>query len=268
MTILLRAFPAFFRAHLGTMLQYRGEILLWAVWGLVNPAVLYAMWSAAAQGSGGTIAGFSPGELAAYFFAIMIIGHTTTAWDTYEMGFQVRTGKLSPQILRPILPIWSALASNMAYKVATFAFVAPMWALFAWVVRPTFHAPAWQVALAVLTIILAGLLNFVLGYVVALVAFWTPKLDAVGEVYFGVAVILGGRFSPLGTFPRPIYLLARILPFRWMYSYPAELLTGKIVGFGPIFGGLAAQLAWLIGVVIVFRIAWQAAVKRYTAVSG
>ena len=268
MTTVLRAFPAFLRAGIGTMLQYRGEILLWAIWGLVNPLVLYAMWTAAATGAGGSIAGYSRGELAAYFFAIMIIGHVSTAWDTYEMGFQVRTGKLSPQLLRPILPIWAALANNVAYKIATLAFLAPMWTLCAFILRPQIHAPAWQIAFGVLTIAMAGILNFIMGYTVALIAFWTPKLDAVGEVYFGVAMFLGGRFAPLAMLPNQVYWIAKFLPFRWMFGYPAEVISGRITDPTQIAIGFLMQCAWLAGLVILFRIVWEAAVRRYTAVSG
>ena len=47
---IIRAFLAYLRAHVGVMLHYRGEILLWSMWGIINPAVLYAMWSSAAAG--------------------------------------------------------------------------------------------------------------------------------------------------------------------------------------------------------------------------
>lgn len=269
MTTILRAFPAFLRVYIGVMLQYRGEIILWAIWGLVNPAVLFAMWSAAAEGRpDNQIAGFSRGELAAYYFTIMIIGHLSTAWDTYEMGYRIRSGELSSKLLRPILPIWEAMANNMAYKIATLGFLAPMWAICFWLYAPDFRAPAWQIALGVLSIILAGVLNFVLGYVVALIAFWTPKLDAVGEVYFGLSMFLGGRFCPREALPGPVLWLAELLPFRWMFAFPAELTMGKMTDTGQIASGLAMQLIWLAALVVVFRISWQAAVKRYSAVSG
>lgn len=269
MTTVLRAFPAFLRVYIGVMLQYRAEIILWAIWGLVNPAVLYAMWSAAAESQPGhQIAGFSKGQLAAYYFAIMIIGHITTAWDTYEMGYRIRSGELSAKLLRPILPIWESMANNLAYKIATLGFLAPMWAICFWLYAPDFRAPPWQIALGILSISLAGAMNFVFGYVVALIAFWTPKLDAVGEVYFGLSMFLGGRFCPLEALPGPVLWVAKFMPFRWMFAYPAELLAGKITDPGQIVNGLIMQLAWLAALVVVFRISWQAAVKRYSAVSG
>ena len=269
MTTILRAFAAFLRVYIGVMLQYRGEIILWAIWGLVNPAVLFAMWSAAAQGRpDGQIAGFSKGELAAYYFTIMIIGHITTAWDTYEMGYRVRSGELSAKLLRPILPIWESMANNLAYKIATLGFLAPMWAICFWLYAPEFRAPPWQIAFGIVTIVLAGALNFVLGYVVSLIAFWTPKLDAVGEVYFGMSMFLGGRFSPLLALPTVILAVAETLPFRWMFAYPAEVLTGKMTDPVQMMNGLAMQLGWLVALVLIFRVSWAAAIKRYSAVSG
>jgi ABC-2 type transport system permease protein len=267
--VVLRSFAAFLRAAVGTMLQYRGEIILWAIWGLINPAVLYAIWSAAAESNvDQTLAGFSRGQFAAYYFCIMIIGHFTTAWDAYELGYLIRSGSLSPQLLRPILPIWSALAANMAYKITTLAFVGPMWALFFWIVRPTFEAATWQIVLGIVATMLAGLLNFLLGYVVALVSFWSPKLDAVGEAYFGIGMIFGGRFAPLAALPGILYQAAYILPFRWMYAFPAELMMGKIKTPAEALSGLTIQLVWLLGIVFVFRFGWKAAVKHYSAVSG
>lgn len=269
MTTILRAFPAFLRVYIGVMLQYRAEIILWAIWGLVNPAVLYAMWSAAAASQASNqIAGFSKAQLAGYYFSIMIIGHVTTAWDTYEMGYRVRSGELSAKLLRPMLPIWEAMANNLAYKIATLWFLGPMWAICFYFYAPEFRAPPWQILLGIFSIGLAGALNFVLGYVVALIAFWTPKLDAVGEVYFGLSMFLGGRFSPLEALPGPIYWAARFMPFRWMFAYPAELVSGKLTDGGQILSGLVMQLAWLAALIVVFRISWGAAVKRYSAVSG
>ena len=275
----LRAFLAYLRAAIGVMLQYRGEILLWAIWGLVNPAVLYAMWTAAAaSNAGGTVAGFDRGEIAAYYFIIMIVGHVTAAWDAYEMGYLIRTGRLSPLLLRPVLPIWQAIAGNLAYKVTTLAFVVPMWCLFAWVVKPTFHTEFWQLGLGAVALLLAALLNFMMGYVVALIAFWAVKLDAVGEIYFGLSMFLGGRFAMLEALPRPIRLIAEALPFRWINAFPAQLLMGR--GYNPTAAapaslrvadaltGIGVQLAWLVFTIVVFRILWTAAVKRYTAVSG
>jgi ABC-2 type transport system permease protein len=266
---LYRAFAAQLRADVSVMLHYRAEILLWATWGLVNPAVLYALWRAAAGGhASGAIAGYDRGEIAAYFLMIMIVGHFTTAWDVHDMGYHVRSGSMSAKLLRPILPIWDALAVNLSYKIATIAFVTPSWLLFAWFVTPTFHAGLWQITLGLISILLASLLNFVLGYVIALIAFWSPKLDSVGELYFGAGMLFGGRFCPLPALPSLLSGIADWLPFKWMFSFPSELMIGRVTRLSDAWTGIAIQLVWLVVLIVVFQFAWRAAVKRYTAVSG
>jgi len=264
-----RTLAAFLRASIGVMLTYRGEIILWALWGLVNPAVFYALWSAAAQSStGGQIADFDRGQIAAYYFAVMIVGHLTTAWDIYEMSYLVRSGQMSPRLLRPILPIWQAIADNMAYKITTLAFVLPMWGLFAWLVQPTFTTAAWQLGLGLVATLLAAVLYFMLNYTLSLITFWFTKLEALGEVFFALGMFLGGRVAPLEALPAILYQVALYLPFRWMMAFPAELLMGAVADPRDALIGIAIQGAWLVASIFAFRILWSLAVRHYAAVNG
>ena len=269
MTRVLRAFFAYLRSGVQTMFQYRAEIVLWAIWGLVNPAVLYAMWSSAAESNPDhTAAGFSRGQFAAYYFVMMIVGHLAAAWDVYEMGYMIRSGQFSSQLLRPLLPMWKSIADNLSYKIATLIFVVPMWFVFAWIVKPEFTTAGWQLALGLVALLLGSVLNFLLGYLVSLIAFWATKLDAMGEVYFGLGMFLGGRFAPLEALPGPVYWAASTLPFRWMFAFPSELLMGRMTSVSQAVEGIAIQAAWIVAVAVAFKFCWRVALKRYTAVSG
>src|SRR5690606_15771174 len=99
-------------------------------------------------------------------------------------------------------------------------------------------------------------------------AFWAPKLDALGEVYFGLGMFLGGRFAPIDALPWPVDSLARVLPFRWMYEFPTKLFVGGQLSTADIWTGFAIQIGWLSATIVAFRVCWAAGLKRYTAVSG
>ncbi|HWL93901.1 MAG TPA: ABC-2 family transporter protein [Phycisphaerae bacterium] len=269
MNLPMRALAAHFRAHLAVMMQYRGEVLLWSVWGVISPAVLYAMWSAAASGSSsGVIAGYDQASFAAYFLMMMIVGHVTAAWDVYEMGYLVRSGSMSAQLLKPVLPMWQSIGANMAYKVVTLMFVVPMWAIFAWIVKPKFQPEWWEVAAGLAAMVLGSALAYLLSYVMAMAAFWAPKLDALGEAFFALSMFAGGRFAPIEALPWYVVPVAKALPFRWMYEFPTELLVGGRLSGAETVWGLIAQLGWLGVLVVAFRVLWRAGLKRYTAVSG
>ncbi|HSW44676.1 MAG TPA: ABC-2 family transporter protein [Phycisphaerae bacterium] len=266
---LISAIPAFVRASLQTMFQYRGEIALWAIWGVVYPAVAMAMWRVAALDpkSGPSIHGFEPADFAAYFLLTMIVGHICTAWDVYEFSFLVRTGRMSAKLLRPILPLWESLADNLAYKLLTLVILVPLWSMVAWWAQPRFTATAEQIALGVPAVLLAAALNYLLGYNLALLAFWLTRMDGIGECWFGASLFFGGRLAPLTIMPLPLQWAAAALPFKWVIWFPSAALMGRLPP-AEIAAGLLYQGFWLAAMIVLFRWMWRTGVRRYSAVGA
>lgn len=269
MKAILSAMPALLRLSLAEMFQYRGEIVLWAVWGVVYPAVGIAMWSAAVAGKadGTQIHGYGAPDFAAYFLLTMIVGHLCTSWDVYEMGHLVRKGMLSPLLLRPILPVWASLADNVAYKVLTLALLIPIWIGVAIVTQPAFNTTVTHVLLGLLAVIMAALLNFLWGYTLATAAFWITRMEGVGETWFGLSLFFGGRLGPLAVLPLPLQWVAAAMPFKWIIWFPSAALMGRL-STREIVWGLLWQACWLVGGLIAFRLAWRVGIKRYTAVGA
>lgn len=267
MSALARALPAFLRWSIAAMLQYRGEIFLWAIWGIVYPAIATAMWSAAVAGradGGAAIAGFGPREFAAYFLLTMVVGHFCTAWDLYEMGWLVQSGRMSPRLLRPMLPIWNAVSDNLAYKLVTMTVLLPIWTVIGFILQPKFSGDLVTTALGIIAAILGSVLNFLWGYNIALAAFWLTRMDALAESWHGMSMLFGGRLAPLTVLPGPLQWIAAFLPFKWFLWFPSATLMGSL-SYSEVLCGLGFQLLWLIGGLIVFRLAWHVSVKRYTA---
>lgn len=251
------------------MLQYRGEIALWALWGIIYPAVAYTMWSAAARGSadGSTIHGYAAADFAAYFLITMIVAHAAAAWDVFELGYLVRGGGLSPQLLRPMLPMWESLASNLAYKVVTLTILIPCWLIVAWFLQPRFQTDFSHLALGLLALIVGAALNYIAGYTLALISFWTTKVDAIGELWFGGSLIFGGRMAPLALMPGILQTVAWFLPFKWTFWFPVETLIGR-GSIESVLVGIGMQLGWFIAAVLLFNLLWRAALRQYAAVGA
>jgi ABC-2 type transport system permease protein len=266
---LLRAGAALWRVSVAEMLQYRGELALWAIWGIIYPLVALAMWNAAILGGEdrADIHGFGPREFAGYFLMTMIAGHFVTAWDAYEMGYLVRTGALSPQLLRPVLPIWRSLCDNVAYKVVTLGILVPCWLIVAWFTQPRIEAGVGQLAAGAAALCLGAVLAYLWSYNIALVAFWSTRTDAIAECWFGASLIFGGRLAPLNLLPWPLQIAANALPIKWAIWFPAEVLMGRIAG-GELAGGLIWQGGWIAAAVLVFQVLWRAGLKRYSAVGA
>lgn len=269
MTRPLSAIPAYLRLSLGAMLQYRGEIVLWAVWGVVYPAVAMAMWGAAVEGKPGgeDIGGYGRHQFAAYFLLTMVVGHICTAWDVYEMGYLVRTGRMSARLLRPILPVWQSVSDNLAYKILTLSILVPIWLVIAWIAEPVFAASRAHLLLSVPAVLLAAALSFLWCYNLGLLAFWITRMEAVGEFWFGAGLFFGGRLAPLTIMPAALQKIASALPFKWIIWFPAAGLMGRINPEAMV-SGMVNQFCWLAAGLVFFHVLWRAGVKRYSAVGA
>jgi ABC-2 type transport system permease protein len=71
----------------------------------------------------------------------------------------------------------------------------------------------------------------------------------------------------LTLFPGPIQTIATILPFRWMVSFPVELLLSRLTPNEALIG-IGIQVIWVIIGFILVHVMWRMGVKIYSAVGA
>jgi ABC-2 type transport system permease protein len=256
-----------FKTTLASFLQYRAAISIWMIAHVLEPLIFLVVWSAVALGRGTAVGGFGAGDFAAYFIVMMLVNHATYTWIMYEFEYRVRHGSLSFALLRPLHPIHTDIVDNMSSKLITLPMMLVAAAVLAVVFKPTFHLVPWAAAAFVPALFLAFLLRFLIEWTLALSAFWTTRVSAVNQGYYVASLFLAGQVAPLVLLPSPVRVVAAVLPFRWMISFPAELLMGRLT---PVeaFTGLAVQAVWLGLALALLKIVWRAGVKIYSAVGA
>ena len=95
-------------------LQYRASIVLWVLWGLVEPAIALGIWWSIA--GAGAVGGYGRGDFARYFFALMLVNQLTLAWDSWYLDRWIREGELNFRLARPLHPAHEALADDHRYS--------------------------------------------------------------------------------------------------------------------------------------------------------
>lgn len=261
----------YYRAQIGValalQLQYRFAVAIWMIGLILEPVIYLAVWTTVARASGGAVGGFSAGDFAAYYLVLTVVMHLTQIWHMWEYEYLIRQGMFSPRLLRPIHPIHADISENIAYKVFMLVVLAPALAILALVFRPVFEPPLWALAAFVPAILLAALLAFIVGWIVALAAFWATRTMAINQLYYIAMFFFSGQVAPLALLPPLIQTVANLLPFRWWLAFPVELLLGRLTQTQAL-EGFAAQLVWIAVAVIVLNLLWRAAVRRYGAVGG
>ena len=250
-----------------SMLQYRAALVIWMISQVLDPVIYLIVWSSATQASGGQIGGYSRADFAAYFLVLMLVNHLTYTWIMYEYDYRVREGSLSASLLRPVHPIHSDIADNLSSKLVSTPGLVLVAFVLALIFRPQVHPVPWALCAAIPALLLAFVVRFLLEWTLALVAFWTTRVNAINQMYFVVLLFLSGQLAPLTLFPRPLQVAASILPFRWLISFPVELILGNLTPTQALTG-FAAQLAWLGISMVLVRAVWRQGVRQYSAVGA
>ena len=255
------------KTSLASMLQYRAALAIYLIGNVLEPLIYLVVWTTVSASSGGSVGGYAPRDFAAYYIAFMLVNQITFTWVMYEFEYRIRHGSFSAALLRPVHPIHTDIADNLASKVVSLPLMIAAGGAMALLFHPAFSTPGWAIALFVPALVLAYFVRFLLDWTVALAAFWTTRVSAINQIHFMAVLFFSGQIAPLALLPAPLRTAATVLPFRWMVGFPVELVLGRLT-FAQALEGLAWQAGWLAAGAVVLRFAWRASVKNYSAVGG
>jgi viologen exporter family transport system permease protein len=265
--IYLDACRAQFKASLAVQFQYRAAQVIWLLFFVLQPAMYLSIWSTVAQSTGGQVGGYAPRELAAYFLVSMWVIHLTFNGVLVFFEGRVRRGEFSALLLRPIHPIFADIVDNLAYKTLTVPLLGLATVGLVIGFQPLLDPPGWALVGFAPAVLLAFVVRFLNGWLVALSAFWLTRTQAVIQAYLLLVLFLGGQAMPLSLLPSWVQTIAFLSPFRWILAFPTELLIGRLTP-AETLTGFGMQLLWTVVSLFLLRRCWRAAVRRYSAVGG
>ncbi len=247
-----------FEVYLAYMLEYRAELFLWALAGVL-PLILLGVWKEAGSSGGFPL---SSEEFARYFLMAYLVRQLTVVWVVWEFERDVVEGRLSFRLLRPLDPFWEHLAAHLAERVARLPFVLLLTGVFFLLFPEARFLPDPQDLLLGLGLTgLAFLLRYLMQYATAMLTFWSERASSVEEVFFLLYLFLSGTLAPLEVFPEAVRELALLTPFPYLVYLPAAFLAGQKVS---LFPGLWVMLLWGGVFLGLWRLLWHLGLRRYS----
>ncbi len=261
----LRALPTLFRVGFASSIAYRSEFLVWIL-ATNMPLVMLALWSEVAREA--PIGHYGQKEFTAYFLTTLIVRQLTGSWVVWEMNTEIRQGTLAMRLLRPIHPILSYAADNLAalpmraavsfpVAVITLALVGrshlaqdPV----LWLMVPFAVLGAWIISFSAMFLI--GTLGL----------FWESSL-AVWDLWFGCYIIFSGYLMPLSLLPPWIGAITRLSPFPYMLAFPVEVCLGNPTRSAG-FTNLGIEWLYAAGLLSLALLLWKRGLRRFAAHGG
>ena len=257
-----RIIRALLSTQYANMLEYRVEIALWALSGVL-PFIMLSLWT---QSNSGEAFGLNQITLSRYFLSAFLVRQFSVVWVVFSFEEDALLGRLSPYLLQPLHPLWRYVSSHLAEQLTRLPFALIITIIFFLSNRNAFWIPSfYQFLLAWISTIFAFSIAFLLQSLIAALCFWSEKASAFERLLFVPYLFLSGLLAPLETFPPLILKVALWTPFPYLINFPAKILAGLPV---QLITGLTAQVCWITILVPIVLFLWKKGVRHYTAMGA
>ena len=251
-------------------LVYRVNFFVRSVFNLVPLTAIIAMWGAIYAGRPSAVAGYSLAEMISYYLIVSIVeAMTAVTEDDWQIAADIKDGNINQFLTRPIDYLHYRLclfcSGRVVYTVATAVPVT----LFVYWHREYLLPPPDALAFGcfLVSLVLSALLQFLLSYLIATLAFWVLEISTFVFILLACERIASGQLFPLDILPRWLAELAMWTPFPYGVFFPVSIYMGKTTGVA-LAQGLFIQAFWVVTAYVLARLLWRRGLRTYTVVGG
>jgi len=250
------------KVQYSNMLEYRVEIALWAISGII-PFFMLNIWT---NNNLNESINISNTMLSRYFLSAFFVRQFSVVWVVFTFEEDSLMGKVSPYLIQPLNPFFRYLAQHIAEQITRFPF-ALIIAFFFFMFNPeSFWVPnLFILLLSFISIFLSFLIQFLMQSIIACLCFWTEKASSIERLLFIPTLFLSGLLAPVVSFPEFVKSWIYITPFPYLIDFPANILSGNPTN---ISGGISMQILWILILFPLFKKIWSEGIKKYTAMGS
>ncbi len=244
------------------MLEYRAEIALWAISGII-PFFMLNIWTNNNLSDSINIGDIN---LSRYFLSAFFVRQFSVVWVVFSFEEDSLLGKVSPYLIQPLNPFFRYFAQHLAEQITRFPFALIIAFFFFIFNQESIWIPNFFVLiLSILSTFLSFLIQFLIQSIIACLCFWTEKASSIERLLFIPTLFLSGLLAPVASFPQYVKSWIYITPFPYLIDFPANLLSGNDTNISV---GFSMQILWILILFPVFRKIWTEGTKKYTAMGS
>lgn len=252
-------------------LAYRLNFFFRAAFNLVPLAATIFLWRTIyASKSENHVAGYELAQMISYYIIVSLVDALTAVnEDDWQIAAEIRDGMISQFLLKPMdyltYRMVLYIAGRMVYVIICFL---PLGA-FVLYYRNYLQLPSeFSIYLYfIIALLMTALLQFLISYTMALLAFWILEIDTFIFILFAMEYLAGGHLFPLDILPKEIAAMLTYTPFPYLLYFPVSIFIGRTIG-QDIAMGLVMQAIWVAIAYLLARSVWRRGISKYAAVGG
>lgn len=252
-------------------LVYRINFLFRAAVALIPLTGTLYLWKAVYAGQAdSTLAGYTLSQMISYYLLVTLVdAFTAVAEDDWQIAADIKDGHISQFLIRPINYLAYRFSLYLSGRAIYTAIALIPVGLFVFFLREHLVLPPSPLAAAafVTSVVLAGLLQFLIACTMALLAFWVTDVSTFIFIQFAFEYIASGHLFPIDILPRWAAQLILLSPYPYLLYFPVGVYLGRVSG-PDLTRGLLTQAAWVVAGFLLLRWVWSRGVRRYSAVGG
>ena len=247
------------KTQYSNMMEYRVEIALWAISGVI-PFFMLNIWTNNGLNESLNISNIM---LSRYFLSAFFVRQFSVVWVVFTFEEDALLGKISPYLIQPIHPFFRYFAQHIAEQITRFPF-ALIIAFFFFICNPeSLWLPSIGIIfISIISIFFSFLIQFLIQSIIACFCFWTEKASSFEKLIFIPTLFLSGLLAPVESFPNFVKSWVYYTPFPYLIDFPARILSENNEN---IFLGLCIQIFWIFLFFFLFTKIWSRGSKKFTA---
>jgi ABC-2 type transport system permease protein len=254
-------------------LAYRVNFLARVLFGFVPLLAMLYLWRTIYEekgGSGALIGGFTLAEMISYYLVVQIVDALTAVnEDDWAIASDIKDGLISQFLLKPVDYLCYRLCLFVSGRITYLGVAGIPLFLFILSFHQYFLLPSsWaQLGWFAFSITLTALLQFLISYSMAMLAFWVLEVSTFIFILYAFEYLASGHLFPLDILPPNLQQAMFYTPFPYQLYFPVSIYMGKTTG-ADLWHGLGMQLLWVVLAYGAARFAWARGIRKYAAVGG
>lgn len=260
----MKAYLTMARLSLRTCFAYRQAFAMGTAASCLGLVASVALWAALLSDSG-QMGGFTLYEMKGYMLVSFATGWLGNAVGEWVLANRIRDGHVAMDLVRPLATqrlLFAQVAGGLPMEALIIGVVVTGFVLLAGPV-PVPHNPA----LLLVSLLLVIPIRFGLGFLTALVVFWTQNFHGVAWARDAIGQVFSGSLVPLSLMPQWLQATAAVLPFAGLTSTPALIYLGKVDG-GAAVALVGLQVFWSLAIWFGAQLAFRFASRQVTVHGG